>query len=56
MDFKNFVKDNKNVPLCNSFSSFHKGGENVKVEGRNSSLVKVITDCRVKMQEMGFYD
>ena len=42
MDFCSFVKDNKNVPLPSSFSSFFKGGNNVKVEGRNSSLAGVV--------------
>jgi len=50
MDYHNFVKDNKNTPMPSSFSAFHNGGENVKVEGRNSNLVYVIENCRKEMQ------
>lgn len=42
MDWKNFVKDCELLPLCNSFKAFFKGGNNVAIEGRNSSLASVI--------------
>lgn len=49
MDFKEFVKDNKNTPMPSSFSAFHHGGENVRTEGRNSSLALIIEQCRKEM-------
>lgn len=51
MDFINLVKDNKNKPMPHSCKAFFHGGENVQIEGRNSSLEEVITRCRKQMAE-----